>query len=112
MVKQVSIIWRTVARDKINQSLQWCLNQFGEKIAGKFYQRLKKESNYLSSAPYIGHVELLLSGKSRSYRSLSIKPHFKLIYYINEEKAELHIVDFWDTRRSPEHLKDYFPEPE
>ena len=40
------------------------------------------------------------------FGSLSVRPHFKLIYYVDEARAELHIVDFWDMRRDTARLVD------
>ena len=49
-------------------------------------------------------LNYLLSGKKYRYRSLRVRPHFKLIYFVDEPRAELHVVDFWDTRRDPNQL--------
>ena len=62
---------------------------------------------FTGASGFLGkNVKPLLEGKSISYRSLSVRPHFKLIYYVNEARAELHIVDFWDMRRDTARLVD------
>ena len=47
-------------------------------------------------------VEELLSGRPLEYRSLLVHPHFKLIYYIDEAKATVYVVDMWDVRQNNE----------
>lgn len=37
----------------------------------------------------------------KEYRCMVIKPHFKLIYHIDEQKDIVYIADFWDTQRNP-----------
>lgn len=104
MAAKVSVIWRDKAKDGFNKSVQWCVQEFGERVAANFYRRVKQEVGRLAYAPYIGSLELLLPGNVRSYRSLPVRPHFRLIYYVDESQSELHIVDFWDVRRDPKQL--------
>ena len=107
MVAKVSIVWHSQTSEKVRQSVQWCLDQDGERVAGNFYRRLKKEVTRLSFAPYIGSYEFLLEDKRR-FRSLFVRPYFKLIYYVDEVYSEIHIVDLWDTRRDPASLVENF----
>lgn len=56
----------------------------------------------LRTMPYAGAIEPFLANRKKSYRSLVVEKHFKLIYYI--EKGILFITSVWDTRRDPDYL--------
>ena len=99
------IIWNKAKRE-MDFAYVWCGEYFGLAVADKYLANLQHDIELLSSFPEIGLREPLLEGKSISYRSLSVRPHFKLIYYVDEARAELHIVDFWDMRRDTTRLVD------
>lgn len=92
------------ARKRIRLNYQWCKMRFGERVASRFYEGVLSDVRYLIDFPYLGSEESFLSGKKYRYRSLRVRPHFKLIYFVDEPRVELHVVDFWDTRRDPNQL--------
>lgn len=58
----------------------------------------------LAANPYMGPLEPLLAERRTSYRSFVVHEHYKLIYWVDEEKEILYVSDLWDTRREPEGL--------
>lgn len=101
---QVSIEWRKRAEQRLDSNTKQCLNLFGEYIAAQAYLQTKRHALLLANNPYMGPLEPLLAGRRRAYRSLVVHEHFKLIYYVDEKKSILYIVDIWDTRREPSAL--------
>lgn len=73
------IIWNKAKRE-MDFAYVWCGEYFGLLVADKYLANLQHDIELLSSFPEIGLREPLLEGKSISYRSLSVRPHFKLIY--------------------------------
>lgn len=92
------------AETQILSAYAWGITEFGVLVADRFLANIQHDIQLLSIYPYIGFIEERLADKSRSYRSLPVRPHFRLIYYVDESQSELHIVDFWDVRRDPKQL--------
>lgn len=101
---QVSVIWRKRAERQLDIATTHGYELFGERIAGKFYWQIKKYSNLLASHPHLGAIDPLLENRRRTYRSLVVHEHFKLVYYIDDKREILYIVALWDTRREPSTL--------
>ena len=95
------------AETQILSAYAWGITEFGVLVADRFLANIQHDIQLLSIYPYIGFIEERLADKSRSYRSLPVRPHFRLIYYVDESQSELHIVDFWDVRRDPKQLTNY-----
>ena len=95
----MEIIWAEEAFSAWKDIIDYIVQEFGIQAAEKFYEKTEVCQDSLSFSPLIGKVEPLLKNRSRSYRSLVINKHSKLIYYIENEA--INIVDFWDTRREP-----------
>lgn len=108
MAEKLSLIWHASFEEKLKAAIRWSRFHFGERTAGKFYRRIIEESNRLTFAPYIGGVEPLLDGFPIEYRSLVVHKHFKVVYYVDEANALVHIVDMWDVRREPTMLRQGF----
>lgn len=100
----MNIIIENKAKQEMDFAYAWCGEYFGLSVADKYLDNLQHNIELLSSFPEIGLKEPLLADKSRPYRSLAVRPHFRLIYYVDEAQAVLHIVDFWDMRRDPRQL--------
>lgn len=98
---QVSVIWKKRAERQLEIATTQGYKLFGERIAGNFYWQIKRQSFLLASHPHLGAIEPLLKDRQRSYRSLVVHKHFKLVYYIDEKKETLYIIALWDTRREP-----------
>ena len=105
MAAKVSVIWHVHATDRIKSAVEWCKLRFGERTAIKFYRRILAEGARLAYAPYIGFPEELLNDGPVFYRSLVVHRNFKLIYYVEDAYAELHIIDLWDVRRAPDEMQ-------
>ena len=98
------------AKWRIRLCYQWCESIFGLTSATRFYERILRDMERLVRFPYLGSREELLLGMRLVYRSLVVRPHFRLIYYVDEAKSEIHVVDFWDTRQDPESLVESLAE--
>lgn len=96
--------WKKRAEAELTKASMYCAEQFGKHIAEKFIDTIDKLVVRLTKSPQSGFPEPLLAGRQRDYRSLVINEHFKLVYYYDEKKDTLYIVDLWDTRREPASL--------
>lgn len=103
-VSVMTVVWRLKAVLRLDEVTTWCYWRFGERVALKFYKEARRRADLLGVFPRMAPIEASLAHYSRGYRSLSMQPHFKFIYYVDEAKLEIHVVDFWDTRQDPESL--------
>lgn len=101
----MQIRWTKRALNRLESSVNYCQRHFGEKVATKYYQKVKSHTALLIDNPKLGKIEhLLFSKHTYEYRSLVVHPYFKLIYYINTNKERIVITNFWDVRQEPDKL--------
>lgn len=93
--------WKKQAESQLRKNVAYCTKKFGKFIALHFIDIIEHQVNLLASHPHLGAIEPLLKDRQRSYRSLVVHKHFKLVYYIDEKKETLYIIALWDTRREP-----------
>lgn len=96
--------WKKQAEKELTKASIYCIEQFGKRIAEKFIDAIDQHVKRLAQYPKSGFPEPLLVNRRKKYRSLMINEHFKLVYYYDEAKEIIYIVDLWDTRRAPQSL--------
>ncbi len=95
----VQVIWQKTAERQLDMVVSEGVKLFGERVAAKFYWRVKDYDGLLINNPFMGALEPLLSERRTEYRSLVVHEHYKLVYRIDGDR--IHIADLWDTRREP-----------
>ncbi len=100
----MQVEWKRRAQREVEAAIVYGVDNFGERVAIQFYQRVKMWAERLTQHPEIGSPEPLLEGRKYLYRSLIVHKHHKLIYYIDEVKQTVYIADLWDMRREPSRL--------
>lgn len=98
------VIVRKKAEKQLDSFTVFTERNFGNRVATKFYNNIISEIRLLADNPQLGPIEPLLKERTRTYRSLLLHKHFKLIYYISSSKETLYIVALWDIRREPDRL--------
>ena len=88
---------------EFNKCVDYALLEFGRKTAKKWIDSLIGIKHHLRQMPerYPFVPELQ---KWRKYRGAIIMKNFKIIYFYNEEKDILWLVDLWDLRQDPRKL--------
>ncbi len=97
------MIWHRTALAQLESSLDYCLMQFGDRVAGRVAEKIDKDIMLLSKNPYMGVVEEALQGSS-CFRSI-IEGPFKLIYTVEDGFIFIHL--FWDCRQDPGRMSKY-----
>ncbi|WP_288734312.1 type II toxin-antitoxin system RelE/ParE family toxin [uncultured Parabacteroides sp.] len=100
----MQVIWSPDAEEELENIVVYCLITFGKRMALKVYREMKHFDKLLAQNPYMGKYEVLLEKYPQKFRSFVEHEHYKLIYYVNEQKNVIEIVDIWDTRRDPDSL--------
>jgi len=79
--------------------------EYGQSTANKWAEEVYAFEHRVESYPTSYSPEGLLKGKSILYRSCHVmNRRFKLIYYYDEAKDVVHLVDIWDTKMNPKAL--------
>ena len=88
---------------EFDKCVDYALLEFGRKTAKKWIDSLIAIKHQLRLMPerYSFVPELQ---KWRKYRGAIIMKNFKIIYFYNEEKDILWLVDLWDMRQDPRKL--------
>ena len=79
--------------------------EYGQSTANKWAEEVYAFEQRVESYPTSYSPEHLLKERSILYRSCHVmNRRFKLIYYYDEAKDVVHLVDIWDTKMNPKAL--------
>ena len=96
----MKVIWHPRAETAMLQVADYIREQFGFKRKKAFMQEVRQMAQKLRRSPYIGQIDPLFEGRSKTYRSVIVNGLNRMVYYI--EDNTIHIAAFWDTRMEPE----------
>ncbi|MBQ8988557.1 MAG: type II toxin-antitoxin system RelE/ParE family toxin [Prevotella sp.] len=98
------VTWDIQAVETRIALLEYGAENFGPITAKKFSEEIDRLEKFIALNPESGFIEPLLQGLGRLFRGKNFKKHFRLIFFYDEEKDNVHIVDIWDTRMAPKTL--------
>ncbi|MFA9392246.1 MAG: type II toxin-antitoxin system RelE/ParE family toxin [Prolixibacteraceae bacterium] len=98
------IFWTDFAKNELRKIFNFYQKQASLKVAAKLTSEIVLEALKLEKHPTIGQKEELLKSRPQSFRYLVFKS-YKIIYWVNENKSRIDIVDVFDTRQDPAKLK-------
>ena len=100
----MEVIYLTQAIDSLEEQLFFLAKKLSYSV--EKYEEIKgllfDLADSLSLHPKMGQLEPLLTHLNQNHRRV-IEGHFKIIYFIEEEK--IYITDFFDTRQDPSKMK-------
>ena len=100
------IKWKDSAWELYNEMLEYARAEFGEKTGRRWEKELLAINERLRTYPDSYPPEELLDGKAIRYRRCHMMhQRFKLIYFYDDSKDTVYIVDLWDSRMAPYNLK-------
>ncbi len=76
-----------------------------DRSATNLFNQIIEETKRLLTFPYMAALEPLLMDEPESYRSIVVKSHFKIIYFVDEKQETIVIVRVLDCRQNPDNLK-------
>lgn len=97
----MQIVVKKRAINQLMEIVDYGKDQFGERVAIDYYNKIKTNLLQLQKHPELGSPEPLLADRAIAYRSLIVAKHHKAIYSIDTKKETINIVDIWDMRREP-----------
>lgn len=89
-------------KKEIKKSIEYALQELGLKTARKWQtQYIKRLLEFMPKRyPIVAHFR----NETMEFRGAIIMKNFKIIYFYNEEKDILWLVDLWDLRQDPRKL--------
>ena len=101
----LDVYWTGFAEMKLGEIAEFYRLQAGRKVAKGIVNGIIKEALTLNKAPFIGPIEPLLQDRPLEIRYLVFR-YFKILYWINESKRRIDILNIFDTRQNPEKIKE------
>ncbi len=101
---ELAVYWTRFAEDKLDDIYDYYESKAGTRIARKLISGIIDKTIELDKNPHIGQKEELLYGRPQKFRYLVFK-NYKIIYWINQNKNRIDIVNVFDTRQNPLKIK-------
>ena len=89
---------------EIKKCIEYALQEFGLKTARKWQTQYKEIKRLLEFMPKRYSIVAHFRNETMEFRGAIIMKNFKIIYFYNEEKDILWLVDLWDLRQDPRKL--------
>jgi len=102
---ELTVYWTRFAEDKLDDIYEYYESKAGIQIARKLISDIIDKTIELDKNPHIGQKEELLSSHPQNFRYLVFK-NYKIIYWINQNKNRIDIVNIFDTRQNPLKMKN------
>ena len=100
----IKIYWTNFAKKQLRNIFDYYKTNASPQIAQNIVVGIVEKVNSLEFQTEIGQKEELLLDRKENFRYL-VSKNYKIIYWINEEKNRIEIVDIFDTRQNPLKIK-------
>jgi len=97
---ELVVYWTRFAENKLEDIFDYYESKASTRIARKLISGIIDRTIGLGKNPQIGQKEELLANRSQDFRYLVFK-NYKIIYWINQNKRRIDIVNIFDTRQNP-----------
>ena len=83
-------------KKEIKKCIEYALQEFGLKTARKWQTQYKEIKRLLEFMPKRYPIVAHFRNETMEFRGATIMKNFKIIYFYNEEKDIIWLVDLWD----------------
>jgi len=94
------VYWTQIAEDKLDDIFYYYKLKVSLNVAQNLVNGIVDTTIDLNKNPQIGQREVLLKDRFQEFRYLIYK-NYKIIYWINENKNRIEIVNVFDCRQNP-----------
>ncbi|MDD3721580.1 MAG: type II toxin-antitoxin system RelE/ParE family toxin [Lutibacter sp.] len=102
---ELIVYWTQIAEDKLDDIFNYYKLKASLNIAQNLVNGIVEMTIDLNKTPQIGQREILLEDRFQEFRYLIYK-NYKIIYWINENKNRIEIINVFDCRQNPDRLAD------
>ena len=96
----LKVIWSSFAERQLANIFNYYYENISEQVAKEMISKILTKTEKLSTYPFMGQLEMLLSERKKEYRYL-VCSNYKIIYSLDEQNGYVKIVDVFDTRQNP-----------
>ncbi|MBQ4406676.1 MAG: type II toxin-antitoxin system RelE/ParE family toxin [Bacteroidales bacterium] len=96
----MKIKWSDEAQQTWDESLEYCVVNYGKHFGEKLLGILTSKTNSLASFPESGSPMAMLNTKEFSYRSITLYKDYKIIYRVDYQNDCIIIIDIVNMRMS------------
>ena len=97
---EIKILWTDFAKSAVRSIYDYYLEHVSRNLATKLVVGIVDETKQLQYQPKMGTLEPLLEKDPRDFRYILYKS-YKIIYWFNEDRKAIEIVDVFDSRQNP-----------
>ena len=97
---ELTVYWTQFAEYKLEDVFFYYSQKASVRLAQKIIDEIIGRSLELASNPLMGQKEILLEDRIQEFRYLLYK-NFKIIYWVNDKKQRIEIVNLFDCRQNP-----------
>lgn len=94
------VYWTDFAKNELKNIFDYFKENVNVKIAQQIVKQIVERAEELDNFQEIGAIEELLEDKPQNFRYI-LSTNYKIIYWINDHKNRIEIVDVFDTRQNP-----------
>ena len=102
---ELIVYWTQIAEDKLENIFDYYNLKVSLNVAQNLVNGIVDTTIDLNKNPQIGQRENLLKDRFQEFRYLIYK-NYKIIYWINESRNRIEIVNVFDCRQNPDKLTD------
>ena len=95
------VVWSKTAQAARIEILLYGAEHFGKKSAQKLAAEIKRCTRLLAHHPFMGQRLMEATPARPEIRQLVINRLFALIYYVDSDEQQVHILAIRDTRTDP-----------
>lgn len=103
---ELTIYWTQFAENKLEDIFFYYKEKASIRIAKLLIFEIIDKTQELKKNPFIGQRETLLGQRKEEFRYLVYKS-YKVIYWINQKKRQVEIVNLFDCRQNPEKMIEF-----
>ena len=100
---ELKIFWTDFAKAELRKNFDYLKENASFKIAKNENRKIVLETLRLKKQPEIGQIEPRLANRPKELRYL-VHQTYKIIYWINNEKSQVEIMDIFDTQQHPDKI--------
>ena len=100
----LTVYWTQFAENKLEDIFSYYESKAGIRVAQKLVLGIVDKTINLEKNPSIGQKEPLLADRPESFRYL-VYQSYKIIYWNNDIRKRIEIVNVFDCRQNPEIMK-------
>lgn len=100
------VIWTDFAQNALKKIHSYYVNRANKTVAKKITESIIFDSLKLKTNPEGHQTEFWIDKRGISFRYL-VSSHYKIIFWINDLRNQVVVVNVFDTRRNPNLMSEF-----